>query len=158
MRTLSIPSSVLGLSCIIALAFAGACGPNIPDRNDTNGDTGSGLEPTWSNVEETFQQRCVACHASGSSLLDLEGDELYDRIVGVTSSQVSALTLIQPSDPDASYLYLKITAMQAQACIDAGVPVAECGTQMPPPPDPQLALERRLTIRNWIAQGAEQEH
>lgn len=51
------------------------------------------------------------CHSGGSPSqgLNLEAAQAYNNIVGVPSSVVTTLNLVEPNDPDNSYLYMKHT-------------------------------------------------
>jgi len=97
------------------------------------------------DVAPILTQRCVMCHIAGAAQggLDLYTN-LWSAIVNVKSTQ-SALDLVEPGDPDKSYLYLKLTGAQLSA--------GGSGEQMPFQAG-QLDAGQLELIRAWIAQGA----
>ena len=97
------------------------------------------------DVAPILTQRCVMCHIAGAAQggLDLYTN-LWGAIVNVKSTQ-SALNLVEPGDPDKSYLYLKLTGAQLSA--------GGSGEQMPFQAG-QLDAGQLELIRAWIAQGA----
>jgi hypothetical protein len=100
---------------------------------------------TLTTIEtEIFARSCTSCHggSSPSEDLDLEG-RTYERLVNVPSAQAPNLMLVAPGDPDASYLYLKITGQAA------------VGNRMPPLRG--LSDDRIAFIESWILDGAEDE-
>jgi hypothetical protein len=73
-------------------------------------------------------------------------DVAYHAMVGVKSSGPncadSGLTIVEPDDPDASLLYLKITT-------------PPCGNKMPAAQYfPPLDTNQTTQIHDWIARGA----
>ena len=97
------------------------------------------------DVAPILTQRCVMCHIAGAAQggLDLYTN-LWGAIVNVKSTQ-SALDLVEPGDPDKSYLYLTLTGAQLSA--------GGNGAQMPFQSG-QLDAGQLELIRAWIAQGA----
>ncbi len=97
------------------------------------------------DVAPILTQRCVMCHIAGAAQggLDLYTN-LWGAIVNVKSTQ-SGLDLVEPGDPDKSYLYLKLTGAQLSA--------GGSGEQMPFQAG-QLDAGQLELIRSWIAQGA----
>ena len=105
------------------------------------GAAAGGIEPTADNVQsEVFNKSCAfsTCHAGASPAgeMNLE-DPALPNVVGVPSSQQPALHRIEPSDPDRSYLYLKLT-QDAPAV----------GTRMPT--TAPLEPARIELVRAWI--------
>ena len=111
---------------------------------------GSGV--TWSQrISQVLDANCGGCHAepnpmAGLNLKDgaVDGD-VYARLLE-PSDQVPELNLIEPFDPMASYMWLKLTADESIM-----------GSPMPLDP---LSGDRRLSdaelddIRTWIEAGA----
>ncbi len=99
------------------------------------------------DVAPVLKRRCAICHITGKEpgLVSLVPASAYDSIVGVSSVQ-SELKRVEPGNPEASYLYHKISGTQFE------VPGGE-GDQMPLglPPLPE---EQQELIRTWIEQGA----
>ncbi len=96
------------------------------------------------DVQPIYDNNCAlgGCHASGSGAqgLVLDANSSYDNIVNVSASQDSR-DLIEPGQPDDSYLYLKITDPPSGERMPRGRP-ALSGVQI-------------ATILYWIEQGAQ---
>ncbi len=154
---------LLATACLGLMLNAG-CGPNIPERdrnNDAEAENGDAepIEPVWSQVSSILTSSCAltGCHGPGAMFPSLAGEDAHDSIVKVFSDQVPSLTLVEPGNPDSSYLYLKGIGLHAEACEDAGIPEDQCGTQMPPPTYPQLGQEEVSALRAWISEGASRD-
>lgn len=114
-------------------------------KTDSGGDE-EALAPTLQNVQtEVFTASCAfsGCHegATSSGNLALEDGAAFANLVGIASDGVPTATRVVPADPDASYLILKL---------EAGEGIV--GGQMPSVP---LDAERIQLVRDWIAQGAQ---
>lgn len=176
MRTLPI------LVLASALLSSTGCGSEAP------------LEPTYENVLAVFERSCGttsrSCHGGsrGSANLNFElplseGRPITDELVGVAACQYDRLNLVEPGDPEASWLWIKLTGdhdasgrlqFTPAADWDPGIerradgtyPPSICpsvedgeitfGYLMPQNVDnPQLLPARELTmIREWILAGA----
>lgn len=96
------------------------------------------------DLEPLFATYC-SCHVSGvAGVFDLGGDP-YDQVVGAPSTQVPAMNLVEPYDPYASYMWLKLNNTQAS--------VGGYGDQMPRLAPPLEQPEMDL-IQAWILEGA----
>jgi OmcA/MtrC family decaheme c-type cytochrome len=93
--------------------------------------------------------RCAsaACHGGNppAAFPQLDGGAARDAIVGVPSQQVSGMALVEPYDPAASYLLLKV---RGEAGTAGGV-----ATPMPIG-DAALDPSELAAIEGWIANGA----
>lgn len=108
------------------------------------------------HVEPTFLRSCasVECHADavvdpnepGDNALDLSEGNGYAALVGVPSMQ-SDLDLVEPGNPDASYLWLKVTGEHADADNSATPTEAM-------PPVGSLTADQLSTIEDWILNDA----
>lgn len=96
------------------------------------------LQPLW-------EDRCTGCHLRGSSQGGLTLDSGFDALVNQTAIQ-SNLSLVEPGDPDQSYLLLKLRNEHVQA--------GGSGDSMPPN-EPLTEIEI-ATVERWIEQGAQQ--
>jgi hypothetical protein len=102
------------------------------------------------DVQPLLDESCL-CHMEGSSgtmvapTLTLNADSAFAELVDTPSTQLPSMARVTPGDPDASYLWRKITDTH----IDAG----GSGTVMPP--TGQLSAGKRDTIEMWIADGAQ---
>ena len=94
-------------------------------------------------VQEVFDSRCIRCHSGHTPPrgLDLTSGRSRTPIVGRPSSQLPSMNLVEPGDPQRSYLFLKIT--------DAHLGVGGSGRRCPigQPPLPPREVE---AVRVWI--------
>lgn len=120
------------------------------EHADPLSDNGGG-EPgtTLSEIQTTiFSTTCAVsgCHdGSGNDLpgsMDLRSGQAYASIVGVPSARRPELNRVEPGDPDNSYLIHKLE--NAPGIIGS-----------PMPPTGPLSTEQIAMIREWIAEGAE---
>ena len=92
--------------------------------------------------ENVFQANCVGCHGNGfaQANFNMEGwDEGYTNMVNVPSSQVPSLLLIEPGNPENSYLFQKITGANGVSLM---------------PPNNKLEQDKIDLVETWINQGA----
>ena len=136
----------LSLLLTAALLWAGCGGEDSTVGPDESAVEGSRTEATLAEVSEVFAVSCAfsGCHSGGDPAagLSLEGD-FAARIVGVASEQRSDLKLVDPGNPDKSYLLLKVRGDD------------EIISQRMPPGNP-LSAEQVEIIRAWIASGAKE--
>jgi len=121
---------VLLLTAIgLVLAAAGlalAQAPNAPAKN------------VPANVLDVFKRNCVHCHAGAlapKGLKLVQGKA--EAAIGASSKEAPALKLINPADPAASYVLMKIEGA-------AGIQ----GKKMPP--GKTLAEADLRTLKDWI--------
>jgi len=122
--------------------------------SDTSGPDAFPLGPTFASIEANIlRPRCaLPCHGDiePPAGLDMETDA-YAALVGVPAAgrmcEASGLDRIEPGDPAASLVYLKITAKR-----DDVDPV--CGEGMPQGARPPLGDEEIGVIEQWILDGA----
>jgi hypothetical protein len=131
---------------IFAVAFAlTACSDHITTSTEMvfDGDPPPAEEVvTFSFVQENILDVSCAlsgCHA-GAEFPDLAAGRSYANIVDALSSQ--GLKLVEPGDPDNSYLFIKITG-------GAGM-----SGQLMPYGGARLPDARIDAVRKWIADGA----
>ncbi|MFM7201130.1 MAG: hypothetical protein ACKO6N_10095 [Myxococcota bacterium] len=125
--------------------------PSIPDTS------------TFCDVQASiFNPYCVSCHAGAypSGGLALTSDVAHEQLFNVPSLGLSSMDRVEPNNPSASYLYLKVTnAFAAAGGSGSNMPLggaalspallsvletwilegasADCGNQTPPPtPEP----------------------
>jgi hypothetical protein len=98
------------------------------------------------HLEPLVTARCLGCHTreEPEAQLVFETGSGYEAMVGRASTQVPDQMLVVPGDPDASYLWLKLTG---DAEIGKGMPRTVIGSIRLS--DAELELYRR-----WIADGA----
>jgi hypothetical protein len=110
------------------------------------GGTGGGpVTADFQSIQDNvFTPICSRCHAGAAAPegLMLDAAHSYNLLVGVSSQEVPSLDRVKPSDPDSSYIIIKLTK-------GPGI----VGGQMPLdlPPLPQATID---AIRQWIANGA----
>ncbi len=130
------------LIALAALVFIGASCSGPTTSTDMVFDSAAAGPATFAQVQETiFDVSCASsgCHGA-AAWPNLSAGQAYDNIVGAVSSRGTAL--IEPGDPDNSYLYRKLLA---DADID--------GARMPPG-GPYLTSDALETVRAWIEKGA----
>jgi len=108
---------------------------------------GGGETATFSAVQQQiFSQSCAFsnCHggAAPAEGLDLREGAAYGEVVNAPSNQMPSLNLIEPSDPDNCYLYLKVID-------DSSI----SGNRMPRGAAP-LSQQLIDLLRDWIERGA----
>lgn len=123
----------------------GAADPTPDSRTITV--TGGGSQATFSAVQsQIFTPSCAfsGCHGGGSPAegLNLTAGMAYANIVNVRSSQQGSRDRIEPNNPEASYLYLKVTG-------DPSI----SGVRMPRSA-PALSQQLLDLLRDWIERGA----
>lgn len=139
------------LAWIAGADFGGGVGTT---GGATTGDTDSGgmttgaPEPTFAKVQAIFDVKC-SCHALPASMmtngnLSWPAGMAWASIVGVKSPTV-ALDLIEPGDPAASYLYLKLTGDFMSVPGSAGTTMPQGG---------MLTADELTLIEEWITAGA----
>lgn len=151
---------LLSLPFMLAL-FLSSCGDS---DGDTDGETGNELEcyspdpipdsplQFAAAVYPIIEGRCsgssgVGCHfgdvAVVASMLDMSDvDTAYGELVNVPSVQLPMFNLVEPGDPDNSYMWLKLLG----AGIGGQMPAGTC--------NPSLCEEEWTTIYLWIIGGA----
>lgn len=134
---------------VALLLLLPACDPGA-GKNDTAGDGGdtagddTGEAPEgWCAVQSILVDQCASCHdaSSPSGDLDLETDA-YAALVNQPSRLVDGWVLVVPGDPDASFLYAKVTGVLAS---DEGDPM---------PGSAGLDAADADAIAQWIVDGA----
>lgn len=98
------------------------------------------------HLEPLVVARCLACHTleEPEAQLVLENGAGYEAMVGRPSTQVPDLLLVDPGDPEGSYLWRKLSH---DVGVGRGMPRTVVGSVRLP--DDELELYRR-----WIADGA----
>jgi hypothetical protein len=86
------------------------------------------------------------CHdaTNPAQSLELTAGRAYAELVGPASTQCSSLQLVNPGQPNDSYLVAKL----------AGTGPCFQGTRMPKPPETVFTQAQLQTVRDWIANGA----
>lgn len=117
----------------------------------------------FAEVQALFTRTCAmpACHGRGADggggaggLFLTDGVTSHRALVNQPSDQVGSLRLVEPGDPERSYLVIKVEGTMRRLPECAPSPGRNpCGVQMPQLAAPLTAAERAL-IRNWIRSGA----
>ena len=132
-----------------------ACGksPVTPDAPSGLCSDTRPLAPTFANVQVLFSTICTTCHTATAEL-DLRAPASYGNLVGKpavnyamppTSDSCGGL-LVQPGQPDASYLYIKVSS--DTPCAGSRMPLTDIGTTSP------LIPCEQAVFHDWIAAGA----
>ena len=129
-----------GLLLIVATVSLFGCGATVPEVPE-------GTPVSYSvHLEPLVIAHCLGCHESEEpkAKLVLGPAEGYGQLVGRRSVQVPKMALVEPGDPDASYLWLKL---QHRAPEGKGMPRTLTGTKKLRPAELDL-------YRRWIKDGA----
>jgi hypothetical protein len=139
-----------GWPLTIAVAFLGGCAGNGSGLDQSGrpvagpGGGGGVLTADFSSIQShILTPICTACHAGGGSPqgLRLDAKNSYSLLVGVPSSEVSAVLRVKAGDPNNSYLIQKL---EGHAAIGARMPFG----------GPYLDQSTIDVIRQWISDGA----
>ena len=122
---------------VMVLMGCGATVPEVPEEAPVS---------YTAHLEPLVIAHCLGCHDSEEpkARLVLDPGEGYGQLVGRRSIQVPEMTLVEPGDPDASYLWLKL---QHRAPEGKGMPRTLTGTKKLRPAELEL-------YRRWIEGGA----
>jgi hypothetical protein len=135
---------------VIAALGAASCDESLREVTGPSPD----LVPTLASIQkEIFEttdlagrNSCVSCHTNVGRFppmgLNLAGDS-YAALVNVPSRERPALMLVEPGDPENSYLIHKIEGR-------SGI----VGTKMPFNGPPFLTPGQILVVKRWIELGA----
>jgi hypothetical protein len=132
-------------------AFAGAAAPipEAPELDDFTPPTDTAWQPPedlsagWLTVDAIFHRRCTPCHIGGETA-GLRLSDGYDAWIHRTSNVVD-VPLVQPGDPQGSYLWRKVQGTHTT--------LGGSGQRMPSDLAP-LPREERDVIAAWIRDGA----
>lgn len=128
-----------------SILFVG-CDSSDPD-DDPEPMPPVALEPTLASIQANiFTTTCASsqCHDSDNSArsLDLTNGSSFGELVNVASLDNPDLLLVEPNDPDSSYLIWKLEGNPNIA-----------GSQMPRSGSP-LSTTQIDVVRQWITDGA----
>ena len=123
---------------VVLLAGCGAAVPDVPEEEPVSYSA---------HLEPLVIAHCLGCHDSEEpkAKLVLDPGEGYRNLVGRRSIQVPEMVLVEPGDPDASYLWLKLLHRAPEG---KGMPRTLTGSKMLRPTELEL-------YRRWIEGGAE---
>lgn len=124
--------------------------PAVPECVDHDANVAPTIEPTLSNVAAVvFQQSCTfnACHGSSAQAagLDLMAPNLHAELLDHEVMGNAAATLVEPGDPESSWLYEIIASCE---------PDGGSGNHMPLNAPVLLDDTSIALVREWIAAGA----
>jgi hypothetical protein len=139
---------------IIALLGCHAGPPSI-DASTAFCTDHAPLAPTYANVQKLFTSGCTVCHAPGVELVlapatsyaNLVGKPAIDYANPMVDESCGGL-LVAPSDPEHSYLYLKLATTP---CAGSQMPLDDIGNSEP------LAPCAIALVHDWIAAGAQND-
>lgn len=113
----------------------------------------------YERIQTIYNRSCASfssCHNSTGMRgdLDLSEGNSYADSVRVESIQATGMNIIEPGDPERSFLVHKIqNTMSSLPVCAMGRPLM-CGTRMPMVGGAPLSDEEIAVFRAWIAQGA----
>lgn len=127
---------------------ASSTGGSTGEPTTTSATTGT-AGPSFADVQAIFTASC-SCHlttpGAGNGQMELTAGKAYANIVGVPSPVATMTNRIEPGDPSASYLYLKLTGDYLMVPGGGGDPMPLVGGP--------LSAEDLATIEEWITAGA----
>jgi hypothetical protein len=156
--------SLRTLGVLVVALMLGACGTKRSRPDDSvAGSSTAGNETGGSGHDGHAALTCVSsfiaakcatsqCHDDQSRAYGMDlttGDSIFDAWVnrnGLDNCGTQLVPRVTPGDPDASFVYRKITGQLA--CIGS------ISQPMPPPPEPPLSDLEIAAIKDWIASGA----
>jgi hypothetical protein len=127
--------------------------PTVPPCEDTPADAQPHGEITLSSIRDTlFVSSCTfsSCHGSHGAAadLDLQGPDLHARLMNHEVAGATSLPLVEPGDPEGSWLYQRISRCDLHD--DNGASVTTMPLNAPTLSDPRLVAK----VRAWIEAGA----
>ena len=131
---------VAGTVVRLSLVIASGCGAPVPA-------VPSGEPVSYSaHLEPLVIAHCLGCHESGEAKakLVLDFGLGYERLVGSRSVQEPEMALVEPGDPERSYLWLKLQHVTEEG---KGMPRTLTGSKKLRPAELEL-------YRRWIEGGA----
>jgi hypothetical protein len=109
----NITLALLPLAAVLGMVAMAGCPGSLDDPNKflDGGTAGSGCLDIPARFKEAAPKGCggVGCHDPGQPQVDLISADLPSRLVGVTGTFCMTEVLADPSDPEGSALYLKLT-------------------------------------------------
>ncbi len=141
-RLLTAEDEMRIATVVSVLVLAVALGVALPSRSQ------EAARPSYAaDIEPIFVKRCLGCHDAerAKAGLVLEEGTGYERLVNVPSLQAPDLLRVRPGDPEASYLWLKLTHRPREG---KGMPRTLFGSKKLPRRELEL-------VRAWIRAGAQ---
>jgi hypothetical protein len=122
------------------LILAIGCGTQVPEVPDEETVSYS------AHLEPLVIAHCLSCHDSGEAKAKLVLDPGlgYEGLVGPRSIQVPEMALVEPGDPERSYLWLKLQHVTEKG---KGMPRTVTGSK-------KLRETELELYRRWIEGGA----
>jgi hypothetical protein len=120
-------------------------GQPIGSGGSSGGGSSGPVTADFQSIQDNvFTPICSKCHigASAPEGLQLDAGHSYNLLVGVPSAEKPSLLRVNPGNPDASYMVLKIEG--ASGIVGGQMPLGET-------PLPQTTIN---AIRQWITNGA----
>ena len=96
------------------------------------------------DIQDIVDAECTNCHTNGGNNGSLNLDDVYDDSVGVASTDVATMSLIEPGDLRNSYIWHKLEGTQSN--------VGGAGGQMPQ--GGKLSSSDSEVFETWILEGA----
>lgn len=130
---------------LLATLLLAACDSSADEGGES--ETGGGELSHAADIQPIWDDNCLnGCHTPGGIGMPLDLSNAYATIVGMPSSQVSGVSLVEPGSSADSYLLAKLRGEQAQL---GGV-----GIQMPAGGAAPLDDATISVIEAWIDAGA----
>jgi hypothetical protein len=130
---------VVGFAADVLPIFQQSCSLSSACHNNEAGTGGRPYMGTKNDVVPTAQQIQL----------------IFDQNVGAMSVKEPDMAIVEPGDPERSFLMYKMDGVFDCPLLECTAKNA-CGTKMPQG-GPTLAQEQLDTVRRWIAQGAKND-
>jgi hypothetical protein len=132
MKNIPIAIAVMTIAC--------GCGTGVPEVPTAEPVSYS------AHLEPLIIAHCLSCHETeeAKAKLILDPGMGYERLVGPRSTQDPDMALVEPGDPDRSYLWLKLQHVTEEG---KGMPRTLTGSKKLRPAELEL-------YRRWIEGGA----
>jgi hypothetical protein len=131
---------VVRLIVTFGLVLMAGCGAAVPEVSENEPVSYS------AHLESLVVAHCLGCHEAKDpkARLVLESGQGYRQLIDRRSVQQPEMALVEPGEPETSYLWLKL---QHTAAEGKGMPRTLTGSKMLRPAELEL-------YRRWIVDGA----
>lgn len=144
------------VDCALVLPTTSTTSTTTTTTTTGSASTSTTLPASWARISaELIQPSCGGCHGSSGGLAGLGGLHACRSgriaMVGVASTQLPTMALVEPGNPARSWLMHKLDGTQGD--FTAQCVGRSCGGVMPVN-QAQFTAAERDAIRAWIAAGA----
>ncbi len=127
---------------LAGIVAASGCG-TLDDERELDGPAGVAFAQLYSDL---FGAICIQCHVGAAAPLGLRFDDpptAFEQLTGRVSVEIPTMRLVEPGNPEASYLVWKIEGRAGGGRMPLG------GRALP--------VAQIEAIKQWIVEGAQFE-